>query len=75
MLTITVGRPIVQDLSWGGLQAVPVPVAARNRRAWRRSSAAWEGTGSRTEDAVTSLSIRLLGCVEITQTRTARRSG
>ena len=73
MVTITLGSFVVQDPSWGGPGVVPVPRgpavrvnAAGQDRILERDPAE--------RDAVSVLSMRLLGLVEITQTKTSQRS-
>jgi hypothetical protein len=73
MLTITLGSTVLQDPSWGGSGILPVSRGAVGRV----HSAGYHGVreGSRAQGEVVSvLSLRLLGLVEITQTKTSQRS-
>jgi len=74
MLTITVGSIAAQDTSWGGPHVLPVPTARSRRAAQARHGAAREGARAPASGAVSLVSLRLLGLVEITRTRELRRS-
>ena len=73
MLTITLGGIALQDPSWGGPRTLPVPSGPDGRVRNSRHRSVREG-GSAQRDAVSVLSLRLLGLIEITQTKTSRRS-
>ncbi len=69
MLTITLGSVVVQDPSWGGVGILPVPRTAQSRsrrpryRGPREAKVPGDGT------AISVLSVRCFGLVEITHTR------
>ena len=73
MLTITLGSAALQDPSWGGPGTLAVPRGPDGRVRNTRHRSVREG-GSTQRDAVSVLSLRLLGLVEITQTKTSPRS-
>jgi hypothetical protein len=74
MVTITLGSVALQDPSWGGPGVLPVPRGAVGRIHGARYHSVREGDRAPGE-VVSVLSLRLLGLVEITQTKTSQRSG
>lgn len=70
MVTIMVGSLVVQDPSWGGPGALPVPVGpwAKARRG-RRRRAQHEGVREAQTEGAPHLSLSLFGLVEISMTR------
>ena len=74
MLSITVGSVALQDPSWGGPGTLAVPRGpdGGSERA-RRPHGIRDGCSAQ-GDGVSVLSLRLLGLIEITQTKTLQRS-
>jgi len=73
MLTITLGSVASQDPSWGGPGVLPVPRKPTKRvHDVRYHSVREENRGH--GGGVCVLSLRLLGLIEITQTRTSQYS-
>lgn len=73
MLTITLGSVALQDPSWGGPGTLAVPRGPDGRVRRARCHGIRDGYSAQ-GDGVSVLSLRLLGLVEITQTKTSRRS-
>ncbi len=73
MLTITLGSVALQDPSWGGPGVLPVPRGLDGRVRSVRCHGVRDGYSAQ-GDEVSVLSLRLLGLVEITQTKTSQRS-
>ena len=73
MLTITLGSVALQDPSWGGPGVLPVPRGPAGRVHSARYHSGREG-GPAQGEAVSVLSLRVLGLVEITQTKTSQQS-
>jgi hypothetical protein len=71
MLTIHVESHIVQDTSWGGPMTFAVPSGPGGRARSLADRAARKENRARRTD-LTVVSLRLLGLVEITQTRRIR---
>jgi hypothetical protein len=71
MLTITLGSAVLQDPSWGGPGVLPVPGGPVRRVHSAGRHGVREG-GRAQGEVVSVLSLRLLGLVEITQTKTSQ---
>jgi hypothetical protein len=73
MLTVRLGSVALQDPSWGGPGTLTVPRGPEGRVRSVRCRGVRDGHSAQ-RDEVSVLSLRLFGLVEITQTRTSRRS-
>jgi hypothetical protein len=70
MLTIALGSAVLQDPSWGGSGVLPVPGGPIERVRGTRPHSVRGGHAQ--GEVVSVLSLRLLGLVEITQTKTSQ---
>jgi hypothetical protein len=73
MITIRLGSVALQDASWGGPGVLPVARGPVGRVDGASYHSVREG-GRAQQQVVSVLSLRLLGLLEITQTRTSQRS-